>query len=143
MNLAPRVFSLLVVGLVAFAGTGCGKAPVAGVRVAARASQVVAQGVPPQSAFVTVAGKVSKLLPDDNNGLPHQNFMVTVADEIYTVNNDTKFGAKVPNLAVGATLEIRGTVYHNGSKSGIHWTHHADKPGDAGYIKTADGKTYE
>ncbi|MNT96171.1 hypothetical protein D3C72_2382020 [compost metagenome] len=67
------------------------------------------------------------------------------AGKEYEVNNSTTHGSKVPNLKVGAVLEIRGTVYEDQKrdKSGIHWTHMANKPGDAGYIKTADGKIYE
>lgn len=102
-----------------------------------------AQGVPPASAFVTIEATVTRMLPEDNHGLPHQNFVVEElspkAGVTLQVNNDTKYGTKVPGLAVGQKLIIRGTTY----PGGIHWTHKANKPGDAGYIKTADGKIYQ
>lgn len=130
---------------VAMTLTACGASPVGltSARVtSASTSQVM--GVPPQSAFTTISGTVTKILPEDNQGLPHQNFVIKdTKGRTMAVNNDTKFGSKVRNLTVGMTLTIRGVEYHDKKADGIHWTHHANKPGDAGYIQTADGTKYE
>ena len=131
--------------LAALLAAGCGApAPVALVRPASTA--VEAQGVPPASQFVTIECSVTKLLPDDNDGLPHQLFVVKVTKGAkpgsYQVANDTLYGQKVPDLHVGDALTIKGTLFSGGTL-GIHWTHKASKPFDAGWIKTKDGKVWQ
>jgi hypothetical protein len=138
-----NVASVLALGAFALTTAACGAHQVV-MPVRVQSSAVETQAVPPQSAFVIVSGKVATILPEDNTGLPHQNFIITTdAGKAMTVNNDTKYGSKVTPLKVGQALSIRGVVYHNGSKDGIHWTHHANKANDAGYIKTADGTVFQ
>ena len=139
----------LSAGFLAMALSACGsfQAARAVPPIARVAQQVEAKAVPPQSAFVTIKVTVKTILPDDNTGLPHQNFVVTelspTAGLVLQVNNDTKFGSKVP-LKVGDSLTIRGVTYGKPTRpSGIHWTHKADDAGDAGFIQTADGTKYE
>ncbi|HEY9856722.1 MAG TPA: DUF3465 domain-containing protein [Stenomitos sp.] len=130
-----------VIGLV-----GCGTpTTLSTARVATTSTQLEALAVPPQSAFKTFDVVVTKILPDDNSGLTHQNFVVKTvkSGEIYNVNNSTTHGSEVVGLHVGENLEIRGVVYKDTKSQGIHWTHHADKPGDAGWIKDEDGKVFE
>ncbi|MDB5098912.1 MAG: hypothetical protein JWM80_3333 [Cyanobacteria bacterium RYN_339] len=138
-----NVASVLAFGAFALSTTACGThAIVAPVRV--QSAAIETQSVPPQSQFVVVSGKVASIMPDDTTGLPHQNFVITLdSGKAMTVNNDTKFGSKVTSLKVGSALSIRGVVYHNGNRDGIHWTHHANKANDAGYIKTADGTVFQ
>lgn len=130
-----------VVGL-----AGCGSPASLTTARVTESAQLEALAVPPQSAFKTFSVVVTKVLPEDNSGLTHQNFVVKAispdAGGIYEVNNSTTHGSEVPNLKVGVKLTIRGTVY-TGRKQGIHWTHKANKAGDAGWIKTEDGKVYE
>lgn len=135
---------------------GCGRAPLSGqsaalLRTQALASQATAlapvvesRAVPPQSAFKIVEGSVVKILPTDNSGLTHQNFQVkTAGGETFTVNNSTTHGSEVEGLALGVALKIRGVLYNNNGRKGIHWTHMANKPGDAGWIETPDGRRFE
>jgi hypothetical protein len=126
---------------------GCGSATTLQAPQVTTSSVVEAKAVPPQSAFKVVKATVIQLLPDDNVGLTHQNFKVKAitpdTGRVYEVNNSTTHGSMVPDLKVGDVLEIRGTTYQNKDKYGLHWTHKADKPGDAGYIKTADGTIYQ
>ncbi len=127
-----------VIGLV-----GCGASTTPITTKIADSGPVEALGVPPQSAFKTFEVVVVKILPEDTQGLTHQNFVVkTVKGEVYEVNNSTTHGTEVEGLDVGDELTIRGTVY-TGKKQGIHWTHMADKPGDAGWIKDEAGRVYE
>lgn len=132
--------------VLALAATGCGHAVAPGA-VALRASAVAAKSVPPQSAFTTITANVLQVMPDDNSGLPHQRFIVREvspnAGQTLEVDNDTHYGQEVPGLAAGQTLTIRGVTYQDPGKMGIHWTHHASKSGDAGFIRTADGHTYQ
>ncbi|MGE5706790.1 MAG: DUF3465 domain-containing protein [Bacteroidota bacterium] len=124
---------------------GCGTPAVAPIVTNVSTLSILeSKAVPAASAFVTVSGTVKQVLPMDTQGLTHQNFMFTGKDgKIYRVNNSTTHGMEVPNLKVGLALTIKGTTYKDGKTYGLHWTHHADKPGDAGWIKTSDGKIYE
>jgi hypothetical protein len=149
MSMFTRTTTLLTLGAIALSLSACGTSPTSSaLAVRARAATVVAaKGVPPSSAFVTVTAKVTSIEPDDTSGLPHQKFVVTEispnAGKVLEVANDTQFGQKVQGLVVGETLVIKGVTWNDPSSSGIHWTHHASKPGDAGFIKTPDGHTYE
>jgi hypothetical protein len=149
MSMFTRTTTLLTLGAIALSLSACGTSPTSSaLAVRARAATVVAaKGVPPSSAFVTVTAKVTSIEPDDTSGLPHQKFVVTEispnAGKVLEVANDTQFGQKVQGLVVGETLVIKGVTWNDPSSSGIHWTHHANKPGDAGFIKTPDGHTYE
>lgn len=100
--------------------------------------------VPRPSQFVTISCTVTQILPPDTSGLPHQIFDVqdTQGDTL-EVDNDTHYGSEVQGLYVGERLTIRGVEYHDPNKDGIHWTHHANRPGDAGWIKTPDGQIYQ
>ncbi|MEB3236286.1 MAG: DUF3465 domain-containing protein [Candidatus Sericytochromatia bacterium] len=127
--------------------TACGAPVPASLRPTAQASGIVESlGIPPAHKFVTVQCIVTKILPDDTQGLPHQLFMVRVtkgtSEGVYEVSNNTHHGSKVTNLKVGDALTIRGTLYTGGDR-GIHWTHQANKPFDAGWIKTKDGAVYQ
>lgn len=102
------------------------------------------RGIP--TNFKVVSGVVVTLLPPDNSGIPHQEFKIRLTDptpgKVFEVNHNTRMAKPVENLRVGDTLTIRGVMY-SGAQPGIHWTHHAKVPGDAGYIRTAAGAVYE
>lgn len=130
--------------------------------------------VPSLDEMTTMKAVVVDTLPDrfnPRNGLSHQVLMVkvtqivsgpTTADKtdpvsvkgkVIEVDNDISpcIGSKAP-VKPGQQVFIRGELYHNDArgdkpeKDGIHWTHHADKPRDAGYIQVAVKgklKTYE
>lgn len=106
----------------------------------------------PELKFVVVTGSVEKLMPDLNKGYGHQRFMFHAdggSPAELEVDNDLTFGHRVPDLKVGEKLTIRGVLYHDAprgnrpARDGIHWTHHRSNQGDAGYIKTPDGATFE
>jgi hypothetical protein len=129
---------------------GCGSPTTTASISTSQTSQIVeSKSVPVASAFDTITATVTEILPEDNHGLPHQNFIVSELSPRkglkVEVNNDTKYGSEVKGLKVGMKLVIKGVRYHDDrrNKDGIHWTHKADKAGDAGYIQTPDGKKYE
>ena len=142
MSLRRNSWLVAAATAIALFNTGCGRhvAPLAPMRPVA---QAVAQGIPPIDAFKVVTGTVVKILPADTDELPHQNFVIQVNGQLITINNDTKYGTEIPNLSVGQQLTIRGVQYTDPGKIGMHWTHHANKAGDAGYIQTADGHVYQ
>lgn len=105
--------------------------------------------------FATIKGWVKSLLPDTNpiGGLPHQHFWfqedTASGGKLLRVDNDLKFGTRVPDLAPGQPLTIRGQLWHdppmngNPAMDGIHWTHHRDVLGDAGFIENAAGQLFQ
>jgi hypothetical protein len=152
-----RILATLTAVAVVFGLSGCGAhvtgAPLARAGVPAIASAKAAisagklVGVPGPADFTTIHATVKQLMPDTNHGLPHQNFVVVetapTAGLVLEVNNDEKFGTRVPNLAVGEVLVIKGILYHDPAKDGIHWTHHTNVANDAGFIQTPDGQIFQ
>ena len=147
MDLKKLFGGLLTVLILA----GCGTVSVAkpqGLSVAAP-STIEAEGrkrgIP--TNFTTIMVQVVKLLPDDSHGLPHQKFVVRQLKPetgmIMEVAHDTKYAPPVDDLRPGDKLVIRGVEWHDQRSDGIHWTHHASKPGDAGFIQTEDGRIYQ
>ena len=109
-------------------------------------------GNAPPLDFETIKGIVKSILPetDPAGGLPHQHFFLQqTGGPLRRVDNDLKFGTRVPNLVPGEPLTIRGVLYHddalNGKPAldGIHWTHHRDVAGDGGFIQTPDGQIFQ
>lgn len=140
INVSLAILSLAMVG--------CGTANLElATRTAAITNVAIeAKAIPPASAFKTFNNvTVSQVLPADNQGLTHQNFIVKAKDgSLYEVNNSTTHGKEVPGLKVGVVLNIKGTTYQDAKRKGIHWTHHANQLQDAGWIQTvSDGKFYE
>ena len=145
-----RVVGAIGAGALLLGLAGCGTAgtaPVSNLGISAASSSLTSQSVPPQSTFVTIQCTVTQLLPADTRGLPHQRFDVEEtapdANQTLEVDNDLTYGEEVPDLQVGERLIIRGVEYHDWNKDGIHWTHHANVTGDAGYIETPDGTVYQ
>ena len=92
--------------------------------------------------FVEGSGVVKKLLPEDDNGLRHQKFLVSISDEqtlLFAHNIDLT--SAIP-LAVGDTIQFRGEYVYNPKGGIVHWTHH-DPHGkiEGGWIKH-NGTTY-
>ena len=60
------------------------------------------------------------------------------------VANDVTMGSMVPKTVVGQQVAVRGVVYQDGSKLGIHWTHAAKHNQPGGFIKTLiDGHIFQ
>lgn len=57
-----------------------------------------------------------------------------------TISHNITVGAKVP-VAAGDVIHIKGMPFSNpsGNITGLHWTHHARTPNDAGWIKAVVG----
>ena len=148
MSPITRATTLLALGALTLSMTACGASPNSlPSALHVRSTAIITHGVPPATSFTTVTATVTQILPDDNSGIPHQKFIVTEltpkAGQVLEVDNDTKFGTKVANLTVGEKLTLKGVIWNDPSTSGIHWTHHANKAGDAGFISTPDGTTYQ
>lgn len=82
--------------------------------IRAQASDVLVEG----------EGTVTKLLPDDRNGSPHQRFIVRLAsgDTLLIAHNIALAGRLAP-LAVGDRVSFGGEYVWNAKGGLIHWTH--------------------
>lgn len=77
-------------------------------------------------APITVTGIVTKLLPDDTTGIPHQRFIITVhTGHTVMVAHNLERAYRVP-VKVGDKVEIHGSYVWNELGGIIHNTHHDD-----------------
>jgi hypothetical protein len=89
-------------------------------------------------------GRVVRLLPDDDDGIRHQKFILQLASgQKLLVAHNIDLAGRVESLEPGDTVEFRGEFEWNPQGGVIHWTHrdpqrrHAD-----GWLKH-DGRTYQ
>lgn len=69
-------------------------------------------------------GRVTRLLPDDNEGARHQRFIVRVADNLtILVAHNQDLAPRVP-VREGDSVALRGEYIWNDRGGLIHWTHH-------------------
>jgi len=138
-----RLLTVLALLLVAWFGwnelTGSGAGT--GVDTAAPAANPdeIARAYESQTSAVEVAGSgvVAKILPDDNDGSPHQRFILELpSGQTVLVAHNVELAPRVGGLAVGDTIEFHG-VYEWNSRGGVvHWTH--DDPAghhEAGWLR--------
>ncbi|MCA8969483.1 MAG: DUF3465 domain-containing protein [Planctomycetes bacterium] len=93
--------------------------------------------------FVEVQGVVVHILPLDNEGTRHQNFLFELSNDItLKISHNIDLADPIPNLRKGMRLRIRGEYEYNDKGGVLHWTHHdpARRHPD-GWIEV-DGKRY-
>ncbi|HKR33423.1 MAG TPA: DUF3465 domain-containing protein [Steroidobacteraceae bacterium] len=90
------------------------------------------------------SGRVTRVLPDDNDGSRHQRFIVQLGTgQTVLVAHNIDLAARVASLKAGDRVEFNGEYEWNERGGVIHWTHrdpqrrHVD-----GWIKH-DGRTYQ
>jgi len=101
---------------------------------ASRASDVQVEG----------EGTVTRLLPDDVNGLRHQRFIVQLASgQTLLITHNIDIAPRIDGLKVGDHVRFNGEYVWNAKGGVIHWTHH-DPQGKhvAGWV-IHNGKTYK
>jgi hypothetical protein len=89
-------------------------------------------------------GTVAAVLSDDNDGSPHQRFILTLqSGQTLLISHNIDLAPRVETLSVGDVVFFKGEYEWNAKGGVIHWTHH-DPAGqhEAGWIRH-DGKTYE
>lgn len=75
--------------------------------------------------FIEVEGRVVHILPLDNVGKRHQNFLFELANKItLKVSHNIDLAPMLPNLRKGQRLRIRGEYEYNDKGGVLHWTHH-------------------
>lgn len=90
------------------------------------------------------SGRVIQLLPDDNDGSPHQRFIIRLnSGQTLLIAHNTALAPRIPNLDTGDTVAFYGEYEWNSKGGVIHWTH--DDPQNrhaAGWLKH-NGTTYQ
>jgi hypothetical protein len=90
------------------------------------------------------SGSVSRVLPDDRQGQPHQRFLVRLptGQSILIVHN-IDIAPRIENLRVGDEIEFEGEYVWNDQGGLVHWTHHdPSRRHRPGWVKHA-GHVYQ
>ena len=89
-------------------------------------------------------GKVARVLPDDNNGIRHQKFLLKLPSKLtILVAHNIDLAKKIDNLKEGEEVEFYGEYEWNNKGGVIHWTHHDPrKKHKDGWLKHK-GKIYQ
>jgi hypothetical protein len=93
---------------------------------------------------VAGSGRVTRILPDDNDGSRHQRFIVqSGTGQTVLVAHNIDLAPRVASLKVGDLVEFNGEYEWNERGGVIHWTHRDPRGshGD-GWIRH-DGHTYQ
>lgn len=93
---------------------------------------------------VEVAATVAKVLPDDNDGLRHQRFIVRLDNgQSLLVAHNLDLAERVAGLHAGDRVVLHGEYVWNAKGGVIHWTHRDPRGRHRpGWIKH-DGHTYQ
>lgn len=103
-----------------------GSAPVAGDRQPST-SGVIEQAFADRRSDVQVrdSGVVTRVLPPDNDGRPHQRFILELASgHTVLVAHNLTLSRPVRGLSRGDRVEFYGEYEWNDRGGVIHWTHH-------------------
>lgn len=89
-------------------------------------------------------GKVTRVLPDDNDGSRHQRFILELASgQTLLVAHNIDLAPRIPSLTVGDTVAFFGEYEWNERGGVIHWTHHDPQGRHAGGWLRHEGKIYQ
>ncbi len=94
-------------------------------------------------AQVQGAGRVVRILADDNDGSRHQRFIIELpSGRTLLIAHNINLASRIPDLATGDEVRFYGEFEENPQGGVIHWTHH-DPEGThvAGWLQH-DGATY-
>jgi hypothetical protein len=89
---------------------------------------------------LTVAGDVARVLTDDNDGSRHQRFVLRLeSGHTLLIVHNIDLAPRVPGLAPGARVAVRGEYDWNDRGGVMHWTHH-DPDGElaGGWVEYRD-----
>ncbi len=144
-QLLPRLLCLTLVSIFQLWATGCSSQN-SGTQSLAQANQseiLEAQSLHLRKREITVEAPVVRLLPDDTQGIPHERFLIRLANgSSVLVAHDTNRAPRVP-VAVGDVVKIHGEYIWNEKGGVLHWTHHSDSPRHPGGWIELNGQRYE
>jgi len=82
-------------------------------------------------------GKISKILPDDTNGIRHQKMIVVLnSGQSILLTHNIDLAGKVNPIRLGDSIAFNGEYVWNEKGGLVHWTHHDPKGHHvAGWLK--------
>jgi hypothetical protein len=93
--------------------------------------------------WMETGGRVTRVLPDDNEGSRHQRFILDVGDgHTVLVSHNIDLAERIP-VSIGATLSLRGRYEWNERGGVIHWTHHDPQGQEQGGWISRSGTLYQ
>lgn len=92
--------------------------------------------------FLTVQGKVYRVLRDDTKGSQHQRFLIYVNGVSVLVAHNIDLAPRVP-LQVGDVITLHGEYEYTNKGGVLHWTHHDPKGRRAGGWIDHQGQRYK
>jgi len=90
------------------------------------------------------AGRVVKVLPDDNKGSRHQKFILELASgQTLLIAHNIDLAPRIRDLREGDSVSFYGEYEWNERGGVVHWTHHDPQGRHVdGWLKH-DGKTFQ
>ncbi|MEM1435130.1 MAG: DUF3465 domain-containing protein [Pseudomonadota bacterium] len=90
------------------------------------------------------SGRVIKVLPPDNDGKPHQRFIVQVQPRLTVlVAHNLTLAPRIENLRAGDRVRFKGEYEYSAKGGVVHWTHHDPKGWREGGWVEHQGQRYE
>ena len=150
MRRPPYPIAVLVVALATFAACrrdapAPADAGLATPVVAPVVDTALVRAIREQARDVDVQGRgrVSKLLPDDNDGSRHQRFVLRLDDGVTVLVAHNIDVAPRVALAIGDEVEFRGEYVWNAKGGVVHWTHRDPRGAHVGGWLRHAGRTYD
>ena len=121
-------------------------APSASVAIDSTDDRALANAISNQQSNVAVHGHgvVTRLLPDDTNGIRHQRFIIQLdSGQTLLVAHNINVARRVDSLKVDDRVEFQGEYEWNPQGGVVHWTHR-DPAGrhPSGWLK-CNGTTFQ
>lgn len=89
-------------------------------------------------------GVVTQILPDDNNGITHQRFVVRLGSgQTLLIAHNINVGSRIPGLHEGDAVRFYGEYEWNSKGGVVHWTHREEKGTHVGGWLEVNGRRYE
>ncbi len=139
------VFAAAYIGIAQSSRSPYAHSQEAGVETNSAVDRVFAYAFANHQSHVAVQGGaiVTKILPDDNDGVRHQRLIVQLASgQTLLIAHNIDLAGRIASMRVGDRVEFRGEYEWNSKGGVIHWTHH-DPSGrhSSGWLKH-NGQTY-
>ncbi|MEE4185428.1 MAG: DUF3465 domain-containing protein [Gammaproteobacteria bacterium] len=111
------------------------------------ADQLLAAAFAEQRSDVLVnngAGRVKRVLADDNQGSRHQRFILELGSgQTVLIAHNIDLAPRIPGLRPGDLVEFAGEYEWNDNGGVVHWTHHDPAGRHPGGWLRHQGQVYE